>query len=99
MVHYIFSDKTGTLTQNIMEFQKFSVASHKYGIDSPKGVEYAPGVTNVNFYDTELYKQLSDESSHENRENVMRFLEALGLCHTVITEEKLSEVGPKGEPA
>ena len=54
MVHYIFSDKTGTLTQNIMEFQKMSVGMQKYGIDDPKGVQYGPGVTNVNFHDPAL---------------------------------------------
>ena len=54
MVHFIFSDKTGTLTQNIMEYQKFSVGKYKFGIDNPTGVEYAPGVTNVNFKDAEL---------------------------------------------
>lgn len=31
MVHYIFSDKTGTLTQNVMEFKRFSVGMHEYG--------------------------------------------------------------------
>lgn len=30
-VHYIFSDKTGTLTQNIMDFKKFSVGNYSYG--------------------------------------------------------------------
>ncbi|TRM59777.1 hypothetical protein BD626DRAFT_408683 [Schizophyllum amplum] len=30
-IEYVFSDKTGTLTQNIMEFQKCSVAGMAYG--------------------------------------------------------------------
>lgn len=30
-IEYVFSDKTGTLTQNIMEFQKCSVAGTAYG--------------------------------------------------------------------
>ena len=56
MVKYIFSDKTGTLTQNIMEFQKFSAGLSKFGVDKPGKVEYAPGVTNVNFEDAEVFK-------------------------------------------
>lgn len=31
MVNYIFSDKTGTLTQNIMEFKMFSAGNTSYG--------------------------------------------------------------------
>lgn len=30
-VHFIFSDKTGTLTQNVMEFKKFSAGNFSYG--------------------------------------------------------------------
>ena len=34
-VQYIFSDKTGTLTQNVMDFKKFSVGKYSYGVSSP----------------------------------------------------------------
>ena len=35
MVNHIFSDKTGTLTQNIMEFKKFSAGVCAYGVSQP----------------------------------------------------------------
>ena len=33
MVKYVFSDKTGTLTRNVMEFKKCSVAGSIYSIE------------------------------------------------------------------
>jgi P-type E1-E2 ATPase len=32
-VEYVFSDKTGTLTCNIMEFRKFTAGMLSYGLD------------------------------------------------------------------
>ena len=87
MVKYIFSDKTGTLTQNIMEFKRFSAGEVSYGCDDPDPVKYAPGVTNVNFFDPAFDDCIKDES-HQNHENLKSFIEALGVCHTVITETK-----------
>lgn len=94
MVHYIFSDKTGTLTQNIMEFKRFSVAGFSYGSLNPKKGNYAPGVTNVNFEDETFIEHMND-SGHQNHENIKRYIECLGLCHTVITEEKVNDQGEK----
>ena len=52
MVNYIFSDKTGTLTQNVMEFKKFSAGLQCYGTSNPSSnIVYDKGVTNVNFDD------------------------------------------------
>ena len=33
MVDFLFSDKTGTLTQNLMEFKKVSIGKFSYGMD------------------------------------------------------------------
>lgn len=38
-VEYIFSDKTGTLTQNIMVFSKCSVNGHSYGEHRATGAQ------------------------------------------------------------
>ena len=35
-VDYVFSDKTGTLTCNLMEFKKMSIGNQSYGIDTRK---------------------------------------------------------------
>jgi P-type E1-E2 ATPase len=51
-IHYIFSDKTGTLTQNIMDFKKFSAGFYSYGVSDPvidKEQMKHDGITNVNF--------------------------------------------------
>ena len=87
MVHYIFSDKTGTLTQNIMEFKRFSAGQFEYGKDNPKEFEYPPGVTNVNFEDDRFEEHIRNKG-HENCQNLKDFFTALGLCHTVITDIK-----------
>lgn len=53
-VHYVFSDKTGTLTQNIMEFKKFSAGTTSFGSSTPNmDMKKAKdmNITNVNFED------------------------------------------------
>jgi P-type E1-E2 ATPase len=52
MVGYIFSDKTGTLTCNVMSFKKFTAGSYAYGSNQISHKDYkSMGVTNVNFED------------------------------------------------
>ena len=87
MVHYIFSDKTGTLTQNVMEFQKFTAGGISYGKSDPAKIEYGPGITNVNFEDDRVFNILHD-SSNEKYTETMKFIECLGICHTLVSEEK-----------
>jgi phospholipid-transporting ATPase len=92
MVKYIFSDKTGTLTQNVMEFKRFSVGKYEYGREENSQCEYPPGVTNVNFDDPRFDDHINNES-HSNRKRLLSFMEALGLCHTVIPENKKDKDG------
>nr|XP_026491603.1 probable phospholipid-transporting ATPase IA isoform X2 [Vanessa tameamea] len=74
MVRYVFSDKTGTLTCNIMEFRKCSIAEVIYNKPSP----------NERLEDTLLYQNLN--SGHPSAPVITEFLTMLAVCHTVIPE-------------
>ena len=89
MVSYIFSDKTGTLTQNVMEFKKFSVGYYSYGESNPdpNKQKYETGVTNVNFYDAEFYNEWPNAST-DNYDNIVDYINILAICHTIIVEVK-----------
>ena len=54
-VEYVFSDKTGTLTCNIMEFKKFSAGAVCYGTNAKPT---KPQLSNVSFNDANLEQVL-----------------------------------------
>ncbi|XP_020607976.1 phospholipid-transporting ATPase IB-like isoform X2 [Orbicella faveolata] len=71
-VRYIFSDKTGTLTRNVMEFKKVSIG----------GISYSgQGDT---FMDPALLDNLREH--HPTASVIREFLTLLAVCHTVVPE-------------
>ncbi|RMC16532.1 hypothetical protein DUI87_06469 [Hirundo rustica rustica] len=97
-IKYIFSDKTGTLTQNIMCFNKCSINGKSYGdvYDmSGQRIEINENTEKVDF----SYNPLADpkfafydhslvEAVKLNDVPTQRFFRLLSLCHTVMPEEK-----------
>ncbi|XP_056157742.1 phospholipid-transporting ATPase ID isoform X1 [Lampris incognitus] len=97
-IKYVFSDKTGTLTQNIMTFNKCTINGKSYGdvYDySGQRLEITEDTETVDFSFNPLADPkflfhdhaLVEAVKLENQE-VHAFFRLLALCHTVMAEEK-----------
>uniref|UniRef100_A0A8D0H695 Phospholipid-transporting ATPase n=1 Tax=Sphenodon punctatus TaxID=8508 RepID=A0A8D0H695_SPHPU len=97
-IEYVFSDKTGTLTQNIMTFNKCSINGKVYGEvhdDFDRKTEINKKTLPVDFSfnllaDSKIhcYDHSLIESIKLGDPTVQEFFRLLSLCHTVMTEEK-----------
>eukprot|EP01087_Luapelamoeba_hula_P011965 TRINITY_DN3328_c0_g1_i1.p1 TRINITY_DN3328_c0_g1~~TRINITY_DN3328_c0_g1_i1.p1 ORF type:complete len:1409 (-),score=234.21 TRINITY_DN3328_c0_g1_i1:104-4330(-) len=92
-IEYIFSDKTGTLTCNQMEFMCCSIAGKSYGVDIDGDSESeeellegeGEGDNPPKNKDPYIYKDPELANDMANDE-VEMFFKTLALCHTVIIE-------------
>ena len=93
-IDYIFSDKTGTLTRNVMEFKSCSIGGRCYIEEIPED-GHAQVIDGIEIgYHTfdQLHADLKNTSTQQSA-IINEFLTLLSTCHTVIpevTEEKIN---------
>ncbi|XP_056417763.1 phospholipid-transporting ATPase IB isoform X7 [Hyla sarda] len=93
-VKYLFSDKTGTLTCNVMNFKKCSIGGITYGHfpefereRSSEDFSQLPTTSeSCDFDDPKLFQNIEGESP--TALVIKEFLTLLAVCHTVVPEKE-----------
>lgn len=97
-IGYVFSDKTGTLTDNVMKFRRVSVAGTSYlhrdrdlASDDPKDggceislMQDSPGNGELTTDDLIAFIQRRPDTTNSKR--MMQYLLSLAICHTCLPE-------------
>ena len=101
-VKFIFSDKTGTLTKNYMEYKAMSINGKIYGVKEKNDIKKEEIekkkkklndkfgiITNFNFHCQEFKKDFVNNMNQEDDQyqKINLFLLCLSLCHSVITDQ------------
>ena len=86
-IEYIFSDKTGTLTCNMMEFKQCSIGGIQYADEVPED-KRATGQDGDEVGIHDFNRLRENLKTHESRTAIHHFLTLLSTCHTVIPERR-----------
>ena len=89
-IEYIFSDKTGTLTCNMMEFRQASIGGIQYADEVPEDRRASDSNPNGIWDFAKLQDNLQH---HQSRFAMHHFLALLATCHTVIPERRDEKPG------
>ncbi|KAM9331027.1 phospholipid-transporting ATPase IC-like [Gastrophryne carolinensis] len=93
-IEYIFTDKTGTLTQNIMTFKKCSISGKTYGNPRPATGNSSKANEQVDFSWNKFAdpnftyndKTLVEQVRSGRDPTAQEFFKLLALCHTVMVD-------------
>ena len=99
-IEFIFSDKTGTLTQNVMTFNKCSIDGVCYGLCVQDGKNIEITESNKERFRVSFawnsahepgfywFDQRLVDAAMDGKPAVVEFMRALSLCHTVMSNTK-----------
>ncbi|XP_044018116.1 probable phospholipid-transporting ATPase IA isoform X3 [Aphidius gifuensis] len=90
IVNYVFTDKTGTLTKNVMEFKRCTIGGKIYSLPDPT----QPGNSHAHYDDiSDFVKNINDAKKSTDKKIINsasilhEFMVMLSVCHTVIPEK------------
>ncbi|XP_058806464.1 probable phospholipid-transporting ATPase IA isoform X3 [Phymastichus coffea] len=93
LVSYVFSDKTGTLTKNVMEFKRCSIAGKTYDLPSPTSANGDATSIDCELIQDILQGRLKNPDQSSSTKKIKHasilheFMVMLSVCHTVIPEK------------